>query len=224
MTPALLHALRAAQAARRAVVLATRLTDGAQWLLPDPAAPPELAAAAEALRTRGAASVHEAGGVRWFLSLEAPPARLLIVGAVHIAQSLAAMAHAAGFAPTVIDPRAQLATESRFPGIPLLRLWPDAALDALTPDAHTAVVVLSHDPKLDDPALDRALGTPAFYIGALGSRRSHAARIARLAAAGHAPAALARIEGPAGVAIGAATAGEIAVSILAGVIRARRTA
>ena len=143
------------------------------------------------------------------------PLRLIIVGAVHIAQALAPMSVLAGYDVTIIDPRRAFADEQRFPSLSLCHDWPDEALDALDLDHRTAVVTLSHDPKLDDPALDRALRSTAFYIAALGSRRSHAKRRERLAGLGHDTAAIDRINGPAGLAIGSVTPAEIAVSILA---------
>ncbi len=219
----MLEALVAARAARRPVVLATRLSDGAQWLLPDAAEEAAGLREAAAARLAGEASgVAEIEGERWFLAVEAPAPRLAIVGAVHIAQSLAGFAGACGFAVTVIDPRAAFATEARFPGAAVAVAWPGEALAALGTDARTAVVALSHDPKIDDPALDAALRSEAFYVAALGSRRSHAARLERLRALGHGAAALARIRGPAGLAIGAKTAPEIALSIAAQLVEARR--
>jgi xanthine dehydrogenase accessory factor len=166
-------------------------------------------------------SALDQDGTRFALTL-APPQRLLIVGAVHVAQALAPMARQAGFAPTVIDPRRGFADPSRFPGVTLEVEWPDAALHALKPDATSAVVVLTHDPKLDDPALTAALASPAFYVGALGSKRTHARRLERLREAGLDDQALARIRAPIGLAIGAATPGEIAVSILAEIVRDAR--
>ena len=154
-----------------------------------------------------------------FVNVYAPPRRMLIVGAVEIAVSLAAFAQQLGLDVIVIDPRAHFLTEARFPRVTLDDRWPDVAVAALRPDSQTAVVTLSHDPKIDDPALIAALNTPAAYIGALGSRASHAARTARLGALGVTPAAVARIEGPAGVAINAINASEIALSIAAAAVR-----
>lgn len=224
MTPATLAALNEARAAARPAVLATRLPDGAQLLLPDETAPAALQAEAATALARDRSGMVRTGNETWFLHVHAPPPRLLIVGAVHIAQPLAPAAAATGFAVTVIDPRRRFATTERFPDIALRHDWPDEALVALQPDARTAVIALTHDPKLDDPALDLALRSPAFLIGALGSRKTHAARLQRLAALGHGDAALARIMGPVGLPIGAATAPEIAVSILAQLIAARRGA
>lgn len=148
--------------------------------------------------------------------------RLVIVGAVHIAQHLAAQALACGYGVTVVDPRAAFADADRFPGMELRTDWPDSAVTALDPDRRTAVVVLSHDPKLDDPALAAALRSEACYIGALGSRKNHAARLARLREKGVSDADLARIHGPAGLDIGASSPAEIAVAILAEIIQALR--
>lgn len=157
-----------------------------------------------------------------FVRRYAPPQRVALIGAVHIAQALAPMAAIAGFAPTVIDPRGMFATDARFPDAPIDARWPDEALAQWRPDAASAVVALTHDPKLDDAALAAALRSPAFYIAALGSRRNHAARIVRLSAMGFDAQATARIHGPAGLAIGAANPAEIAVSILAQMIAAWR--
>jgi xanthine dehydrogenase accessory factor len=152
----------------------------------------------------------------------APQPRMVIVGAVHIAQALAPMAAAAGFAVTVIDPRRAFATEARFPGLELRDDWPDEALEAMGIDAHTAIVTLTHDPKLDDPALVAALNSPAFFVGSLGSKRTHEKRLARLREAGIAESEFARIHGPVGLDIGARSPSEIAVSIVAQVIAAKR--
>ncbi len=224
MTPALLAALAGARAQGQPVVVATSLPGGAQILLPDADAPPPLAAAAgRALEDDRSATVS-LGNETWFLHVHNPPPRLIVVGAVHIAQALVPMAVPLGFGVTIVDPRRAFASDERFPGVAVSTEWPDEALDALRPDVRSAVVTLTHDPKLDDPALDRALRSPAFYVGALGSRRTHAARLARLGALGHDTGALARIRGPVGLAIGAVTAPEIALSILAEIIAARRGA
>ena len=164
----------------------------------------------------GRSRVAEGGDL--FIALFDTPLRLILVGGVHIAQELAPMARACGFAPVVVDPRSAFASEARFPGMSLHHDWPDEALAALAPDHRTAVVTLTHDPKLDDPALQVALASPAFYIGCLGSRRTHAARLQRLAEAGATAEQLERLHGPVGLAIGARGAAEIAVSILAEII------
>ncbi|MDO9708325.1 XdhC family protein [Paracraurococcus lichenis] len=224
MTPEVLAALQAAQAAKRPVALLTRLTDGHQCLWPETAVPGALAEAAQrALRDDAAGNVT-LDGEAWFIHPHNPPLRMIVVGAVHIAQALVPMAQTLGFAVTVVDPRRAWATADRFPGITLIHEWTDDAMVALAPDARTAVLTLTHDPKLDDPALDVALKSEAFYIGALGSRRTHAKRVARLTEAGHGEAAIARIHAPVGVNIEAVTAPEIALSILAEVVAARRGA
>jgi xanthine dehydrogenase accessory factor len=157
-----------------------------------------------------------------FIQIFNPPLRLIVVGAVHIAQALVPMASLTGYDVTVIDPRRAFASDARFPGVDVRTDWPDEALDALNPDARTAVVTLTHDPKLDDPALDLALRSEAFYIAALGSKRTHAARLERLAALGHEPPELGRIHGPAGLQIGAVSPAEIALSVMAEMTRVLR--
>ncbi len=156
-----------------------------------------------------------------FVRSYGPPWSLCIIGAVHIAQALAPMAELAGFSVTVIDPRSAFATESRFPHTRVVTTWPDEALAGMPPGPHTAVVVLTHDPKIDDPALAAALRSPAFYVGALGSRRNHERRLARLSESGFAPDQLARIAGPVGLDLGGRSVGEIAVSIVAEIVAAR---
>ena len=222
MTPEVLAAILAARRGGEATVLATRLDDGAQILLPGAAAPADFEKAASDALARNKSGIVELGGERWFLHVDTPAPRVLIVGAVHIAQALAPLARIVGLAVTVIDPRRGFATQERFPAVALLHQWPDEALRDMRPDRHTAIVVLSHDPKLDDPALDVALGSEAFFIGALGSRKSHSRRLERLAALGHSPAALGRISGPVGLNIGAVGPAEIALSTLAEIVATRR--
>ena len=222
MTPALLARLQATRASNTPFTLATDLASGAQLLLPGDDAPSALIEpAAKALRLDRNVTV-EVDGNTWFLHAYNPAMRLVVVGAVHIAQALVPMAIQLGYAVLITDPRRAFATDERFPGLTVSTDWPDEALDAWQPDSRTAIVTLTHDPKLDDPALDRALKSPAFYIGALGSRKTHAARLTRLEALGHDPATLTRIKGPAGLDIGAITAGEIALSILAQLVETRR--
>ncbi len=223
MTPATLAALQAAREAKRPVVLATRLPDGEQILLPDLAHPTLNEPAAAALAAERSMT-HTAGDATWFLHAFNPPARIVIVGAVHIAQALVPLAVQLGYGIVVVDPRRAFASDERFPGVSVSTDWPDEAMDALRPDSRTAIVTLTHDPKLDDPALDRALASDAFYIGALGSRRTHASRLERLRALGHGDAAMARIRGPVGLNVGAVTASEIALSILAQIVAVRRGA
>lgn len=220
-----LESLRAAQRESRAVVLATALDGGAQRLLFPDSLDAEPAALVEAVRVALAtdrAAVLVLDGVEWLLAPHNPPLRLLIVGAVHIAEFLCPMARMAGYDVTVIDPRAAFLRADRFPDVTRLDQWPQQAFPALAPDARTAVVLLTHDPKIDDPALEAVLQTPAFYVGALGSTRTHARRLERLAGEGIAPEQLARIRGPAGLSIGARTPAEIAVSVLAEMTQALR--
>lgn len=221
--------LTAARAARQPVVLATFLESGEQRVLAlvgksgskdiDPA----IAEAARAAIIADKARVIDSAQGRVFLNVFNPPLRMAIVGAVHIAQALAPMAASSGFAVTVIDPRGAFATAARFPGVTLDDDWPDAAMDRFAPDLRTAVITLTHDPKLDDPALIAALRSDAFYIGSLGSKKTHAARLARLREAGIADHEFARIHGPVGLDIGAVSPAEIAIAILAQVVlRLRR--
>ncbi|WP_227267890.1 XdhC family protein [Roseobacter weihaiensis] len=157
-----------------------------------------------------------------FVGIHNPPLRLAIVGAVHIAQALVPMARVAGYDPVLIDPRGAFGSEARFPGEKIVAEWPDEALEEIGLDTRTALVLLTHDPKLDDPALHLALRSGCFYIGALGSRRTHAARVARLEEAGFSAEEIARVHGPIGLDIGAAGPPEIAVSILAEMTRTLR--
>ena len=168
----------------------------------------------DAIRDDRSGTVAGAGG-DMFVEVFNPPLRLLIVGAVHIAQPLARMASVAGYDVTVIDPRGSFATDDRFPGVTLVNEWPDEAMPPLDPDRRTAVVTLTHDPKIDDPALAAVLRSDAFYIGALGSRKTHAARVERLTESGFGADEIGRIHGPVGLSLGAVSPAEIAVSILA---------
>ena len=174
------------------------------------------------LATDLATGVTVEGEVGAFVHHHAPPLRLAVIGAVHIAQVLVPMAHLLGYATIVVDPRGLFAATARFDGVAVDNDWPDEALARWKPNAASAVVALSHDPKFDDVALAAALRSSAFYIGALGSRRNHAARLERLAALGFDEAARARVRGPVGLDIGAATPAEIALSIAAQMTAARR--
>ena len=160
----------------------------------------------------------------YFVHVHNPPLRLILVGAVHIAQALAPMAAIAGYQVVIVDPRRAFATDERFPGITLDDRWPDEALEDLQPNRRTAVVTLTHDPKLDDPALMVALKSDAFYIGCLGSRKTHARRLERLTEAGFGEADFQRIHGPLGHEIGAITPAEIAISALAEITETLRRA
>lgn len=211
MPVAMLEELVAARAARDAVAYVIDLQDWTRRLDRD-----GHAARFASDRT----GVEEDG--RTFVAIHNPPLRLAIVGAVHIAQALVPMARIAGYDPMIIDPRGAFGSEARFPGETLIDDWPDAALAQVGMDARTALVLLTHDPKLDDPALHVALNSQAFYIGALGSTRTHAKRVERLGEAGFTPDQIARIRGPVGLDIGAASPPEIAVSILAQMIATLR--
>jgi xanthine dehydrogenase accessory factor len=222
LTPETLQALNQAHDERRAIVLAKRLSDGAELLLPSTDASASLNAAAYSALAANKSSTQDIDGEPWFIDARNPSPRLIIIGAVHIAQSLAPLAMMMGFDVTLADPRTALTGKDRFPDTQILNAWPDQAMDTLHLDIGTAVVALTHDPKLDDPALDHALRSEAFYIGALGSRKSHAARLARLAALGHGTETLARIHGPVGLRIAALTTPEIALSIMAEIVAVRR--
>jgi xanthine dehydrogenase accessory factor len=176
---------------------------------------PEILDAVRSAHRRDKGTTIETARGPLFIQVFNPPLRLIVVGAVHIAQSLVPMASLAGYDVTVVDPRRAFASDARFPGVDVRQDWPDEALEALQPDARTAVVTLTHDPKLDDPALDAALRSDAFYIAALGSKRTHAARLERLGALGHEAATLERIYGPAGLSIGAVSPAEIALAVTA---------
>ncbi|ATQ70663.1 MULTISPECIES: XdhC family protein [Methylosinus] len=165
-------------------------------------------------------ATHEAQ--RWFIEGREPAPRLVIIGAVHVAQSLAPMAQIAGFETIIVDPRIAYATADRFPDARLEPRWPQEALTDIGLDPCTAIVVLTHDPKIDDPALRTALASPCFYVGALGSRATHGRRVERLAASGVSRDALMRIRAPVGLDIGALGPAEIAVSILGEMILARK--
>lgn len=227
MKSALLDQILADRRVKRAVVLVTTLPSGEQQLLYPHEAPPEgaspaLVEAARAAAARDQSVTVEIDGASVFLSPFNPPLRLVVVGAVHVAQPLAQMAALTGFEVVVVDPRAAFSTEARFPGVTRITTWPDKALAALGLDRRTAVVTLTHDPKLDDPALETALRSDAFYVGCLGSGKTHASRLARLEKRGFSAAELARLHGPVGLRIGARTPAEIAVSILGQVVEQLR--
>jgi xanthine dehydrogenase accessory factor len=221
-----LGALRADLAAARPVVLAIELGTGESRLIhPDGdggGVDPVLLAAARAAAADDQSRQVEGPGGPIFLRVYNRPVRLVVVGAVHIAQSLAPMARLAGYGVVVVDPRRAFATEQRFDGVELSREWPDEALARIGLDRRTAVVTMTHDPKIDDPALAAALRSQAFYIGALGSRKTQAARRVRLAGMGFDEAALARLHGPVGLDIGAVSTAEIAVSILSELVACLR--
>jgi len=223
-----IDAVIAANAEGRSVALATELKSGAQLFLYEDQLEGELAldevsvaAMREALRADRNITLDTTQG-RVFVQVFSPPRRCFVIGAVHIAQPLVPMLIATDYKPIVIDPRGAWATEARFPGVELSAEWPDEALERLKPDRASAIVALTHDPKIDDPGLIAALRSDAFYIGALGSRRTHAKRLERLAAEGFGENELSRIHGPIGLNIGAVSQAEIAVSIIGEITNALR--
>lgn len=225
MKRATLNALTDARLSGRPIVLATEIAGGDEHIVDPTLAPKDaLAEAAREAALKDKSGSAEIDGRTWFFNVFNPPLQMYVVGAVHIAQPLSRMAALAGFNVTVIDPRTAFATSERFPGLRLITEWPDEALANIALDMRSAVVTLTHDPKLDDPALAAALKSPAFYIGALGSKKTHAARLGRLKALGFDDAAMARIHGPVGLDIEAQTPAEIAVSILAQVVARLRGA
>lgn len=228
MTRDLLARLLADLAAKRPAVVATDLGTGQARLIhpadPEPGLDAALLAAAREAAARDESGKVELGGETLFLRVFNPPVRVIVVGAVHIAQSLGRMVQLAGYEAIVVDPRRAFATEARFEGVPLVAEWPDDALAKLGLDRRTALVTMTHDPKIDDPALAAALRSDAFYVGSLGSKKTQAARRERLQALGFAERDLARIHGPVGLPIGARSPGEIAVSILSQIVSALRRA
>lgn len=228
MERTLLQQLNADRAAKVPVVVATNLKTGAQTLLylygkkGSNGWPHVVAERARAALIADKAETVETEDGPVFLNPFNPPLRLIAIGAVHITQALAPMASLAGYNVTVVDPRRTFATEARFPDVALSNAWPDEAMAELKPDLRTAVVTLTHDPKLDDPALTAALKSDAFYIGSLGSKKTHSARLERLRRAGFSDNELARIHGPVGLSIGAKSPAEIAIAILAQMTQALR--
>jgi xanthine dehydrogenase accessory factor len=208
---------------RRAAILVTEIEGGEQRLVKAEAvgADPMAETLEGALRSGKSGMVaHE--GRNYFLTVQVPPVRLVMIGAVHISQALAPIAKIAGLHVEVIDPRTAFATPERFPDAPVIAEWPDEALDRAPLDRYTAIALVTHDPKIDDLALVRALNAECFYIGALGSRKTHASRLERMRAQGFGEAALARIHAPIGLDIGAVSPAEIAVSIIGEIIAALR--
>jgi xanthine dehydrogenase accessory factor len=217
----ILKALNEARRNRRAVVVATDTASGEARLVrgEDMARDPLAAELAKRLASGRSGML---GDGRTFLTVQVPPPRLVVIGAVHISQALAPMARLAGFDVTIIDPRTAFATPERFPDVPLIAEWPEEALREAPFDAYTALVALTHDPKIDDVPIRAALKAGCFYIGALGSRKTHGRRVERLLEQGAGAAELERIHAPIGVDIGAQSPAEIAVAILAEVIAALR--
>jgi xanthine dehydrogenase accessory factor len=212
----LLAQLNAERAARRAAVLVTELPSGEQRLVREAEiATDPLGDQLSAQVRSGKSGPVEAGGKQYLVDVHLPAPRLVVIGAVHVSQALAPMARLLGYDVTIIDPRTAFASPARFPDVQVIAEWPDVALPGVDLDSWTAFTALTHDPKIDDPGLTAALAAGCFYVGALGSKKTHAKRLERLAAAGIAPEALARIHAPIGLPINASSPAEIAVSILA---------
>ncbi len=223
MELAVLKGLNAARRARNAAVVVTDLATGQSQLFPEGETPESaLGTLVQTAFRSGKSGIVDIGGVRCFLNVHVPPPRIVIIGAVHISQALAIMARVAGFDVRIIDPRTAFATPQRFSDVALQADWPEDVLRADPLDAYTALVAVTHDPKIDDFPVQAALQAGCFYVGALGSRKTHARRVERLLASGVDPESIARIAAPVGLPIGAATPAEIAVAILAEVIQAFR--
>ncbi|WP_262268789.1 XdhC family protein [Microvirga yunnanensis] len=223
MRLSLLSDLNEERAARRAAVLVTEVGSGEQRLVREGQVGSDpLAKDLEDSLRQGKSRLAEQDGLQFFLTVQTPPVRVVVIGAVHISQALAPMAKGIDLDVTIIDPRTAFATPERFPDVPVLAEWPDTALPDVGIDPYTAVVALTHDPKIDDPALMAALRSKCFYIGALGSRKTHERRVQRLMASGFTEADLARVHAPIGLDIGAVSPAEIALSILAEIIASLR--
>jgi xanthine dehydrogenase accessory factor len=218
-----LKAMNLARRERRAGAVVTRLSDGEQRFVPAEAVGADpLAEEVEAALRMGKSATVTHQGEAYFLTVQTPVLRLALIGAVHISQALAPIARIAGLDVTIIDPRTAFAAPDRFPDTPVIAKWPDEALAEAPLDRFTAVCLLTHDPKIDDPALKIALHADCFYIGALGSRKTHGRRIERMRAQGFDEAALARIHAPIGLDIGAVSPAEIAVSIMGEIVASLR--
>lgn len=224
----LLAALNGERAARRAAVLVTDMETGAAELVKAadlarlPLAGTAMGEVVGAAIRQGRSAMVEVDGRKLFLTVHVPPVKLVVVGAVHISQAMVPIAQTLGIDITIVDPRTAFATGERFPDVTLIAEWPDVALPPLGVDRYTAFVALTHDPKIDDPALEHALRAQCFYIGALGSRKTHARRVERLKAAGFTEDAIARIRAPIGMDIGAVSPAEIAVAILCEIVASLR--
>jgi xanthine dehydrogenase accessory factor len=219
-----LEKLNEARRARRAAILITDLGTGeSQVQLEGETVKPDLREAIDKAYRSGKSGILETGdGQRLFLNVQVPPPRIAVIGAVHISQALAEMARVAGFDIRIIDPRTAFATEERFRGIDLVADWPEDVLTAQPLDAYTALVAVTHDPKIDDFPIISALRSRCFYVGALGSRKTHAKRLERLLAEGLTAEDIARIDAPIGLDIGAQSPAEIAVAVLGAIIQAFR--
>ncbi len=223
MDAGLLKELNAERAARRAAILVTDVADGSDRLVREgDEVDGELGEAVERGFRSGKSGMAEIGGRELFLNVHLPPPRVVVIGAVHISQALAPMARIAGFDMVIIDPRTAFATDERFPDVTLHPEWPEEVLKSHPLDAYTALAAVTHDPKIDDHPLEAALRAGCFYVGALGSRKTHAKRVERLKASGLSEAEIGRIHAPIGLDIAAASPAEIAVATLAQIIEALR--
>ena len=224
MDLSLLSDLNDLRASRRAAILATNMSDGSQRLVrrEDDYAGDELAEEFDRRFRSGKSGIVQSTEDDVFLTVSVPSPRLVIIGAVHISQALVPIAEIAGLDVTVIDPRTAFATEERFPGSSLKPEWPEDVLKETPLDAYTAVAAVTHDPKIDDFPLMEALKTGCFYVGALGSRKTHGKRLERFQEAGLNPSLFERIDAPIGLDIGAASPEEIAVAVLGSIITALR--
>jgi xanthine dehydrogenase accessory factor len=223
----ILATLNTERAERRAAILVTEIPGGAQRLVREADIPGDALADLLAKHlAAGKSGLAETEQGQVFLTVQVPPVRLVVVGAVHISQAMAPMAGSLDLALTVIDPRTAFATPERFPGIDLVAEWPDEAFGGRVPvlDRYCALAALTHDPKIDDPALGAALRAGCFYVGALGSRKTHAARVGRLTQAGFSEAEIGRIHAPIGLPIGAVSPAEIALAVLGEVVAELRRA
>lgn len=219
----LLAHLNEARRERRAAVLITAMEGGEQrFVTPDQFGADPLSEDLDGALRAGKSRLVEHEGKSYFLTVQVPPVRLVVIGAVHISQALAPMARLAGFDMVIVDPRTAFATPERFPEVEVIADWPETVLPPMKIDRYTGICCFTHDPKIDDPALEQALRADCFYIGALGSRKTHGKRVERLQAKGFSDEAIARIRAPIGLDIGAVTPIEIAVSVLGEIILALR--
>lgn len=224
MEPINLKKLNAARRDRIAAVLVTEIAEGRDRVVREgDLVAGEMGEAISKAFLTGKSILATIDGVEFFLNVHVPPPRIVVIGAVHISQALAPMARIAGYALEIIDPRTAFATPERFSGVSLHAEWPQTILQNQPLDAYTALVAVTHDPKIDDYPIRAALAANCFYVGALGSRKTHAKRLERLTVAGVAGADLARIKAPIGLDIGAASPAEIAVATMAQIIAAFRT-
>ena len=214
-----LKILNEARRNKRTVVLVTRLETGVATIARATSqSGGPLGAAVTAAIASGRSSVVDINKTRYFLQVFSPPRRIVIVGAVHAAETLTGFAHSLGYEVIIVDPRNAYTQQERFPDATIMESWPDDAFEEIKPDSRTAIVTLTHDPKIDDPALCAVLRSPVFYIAALGSRKTHAKRVARLQGQGFDESEISRIRSPAGIDIGARTPAEIALSIISEIV------